>query len=614
MAMSILGEHLEACRAGWQMWRDDPIWRVADNRYGLDRSQPHGAKWQLSRAPWTRQILEDYQRRDVEELVLMAPSQGGKTAPMLIALAWTTSHQPAPTLWLTGDDNLSKTACEERVIPTLERCPDCEGLVPDDRFHKTIRKVRTKFCTIDIAGAQSATVLEQNPYARIFADECRQYPPGSLQKLEKRQRSYTEAKRALFSTPEKVGDEFDERYKAGTQNEWVWPCIGCGSELRLNWKELRYGNSNDNTGGNGDAGETRCEQSRAAIGAISIRCAACGRYHPDQPVVRRHIVETGHWEAQNPNPAPGVSSYHWNALLPPWIKWRSLVEEWKRANELMKYGNVEPLKVFVCETLGEPWEDRGDVETMERRQALLLERRRQYDVTGEWADEAAHPRQNHIQRFIGVDVQADVFYWRCRRFGRGGVSRGMTMGRCFSFEELEGVRVELNVPPLYVMIDSGFRTQEVYRACARYGWTAIKGDEKEYFTRSVDGKQTRNVWQPSQAVPHTESGAAMTRTIPLFIWSNPALKDMLELYMNGGAGDWQIEWEGSRFRGALLPLGEYRRHLLAEEKRKRVDNKTGDVELYWHKTGDDHWRDAELHCLVGAMASGVLSARPLEGN
>ena len=120
----ILPEHKDSLIAALPIRDRRPIWMLADNRYGCDRTRPTGEKWQLSRTPWWKQILDDFQRDDVREVVLMAGSQCSKTAGMLVALSWMVRHNPAPALWLTGNDDLARDASQERITPSLERCPD----------------------------------------------------------------------------------------------------------------------------------------------------------------------------------------------------------------------------------------------------------------------------------------------------------------------------------------------------------------------------------------------------------------------------------------------------------------------------------------------------------
>jgi hypothetical protein len=51
--------------------------------------------------------------------------------------------------------------------------------------------------------------------------------------------------------------------------------------------------------------------------------------------------------------------YKWNALLPHWIEWRSIGEEFDAAVDAMRIeGDIEPMFTFVAGTLGEPWDQR----------------------------------------------------------------------------------------------------------------------------------------------------------------------------------------------------------------------------------------------------------------
>lgn len=590
----ILQEHREALLASIPNRDSRPIWQVADGRFGMDRTRPAGEKWQLSRTPWWKQPLDDFRDDNVREIVIMAGSQCSKTAGMLMALAWSVKNNPAPILWITGNDDLAKDASQERVAPTLERCPDAAPLLLNNRLDKTTWKIRLKTCTVDIAGAQSSTALEQNPYRFVFGDEVRQWPTGSLQKVEKRQRSFGDAKRCFFSTPMIKGDEFHQRYLAGTKCEWVWPCMKCGAENKLEWKAVKYGSDireeNSIAGGGHAGGDGARNDVARDKTSPHIICEKCCEHHYDQPAVRRHICEAGRWQRANEHPQAGVVSYHWNALLPPWVRWADLVAEWKQANDHLKRGNPEPIKVFVCESLGEPWEERE----VEADVAQLQDRRGDYAGADAWDAELVRGDGTRA-RVIGADVQQDVIYWRCRMFGGDGASRGHGWGRVFTFAELDEVAKRLGVNPKYIGVDSGYRTQEVYRACMQYGWKATKGEDREQFIVDVPGEgRVRQAWTRSQADPHSGTGQAGRATVPLYLFSYPSMQDMLALHLSGRAGNWTYETDAGH---------EYIAQVCSEEK--RADPKTGKVEWVRVRRAN-HLRDTEVIILTIAIASGIL--------
>ena len=134
---------------------------------------------------------------------------------------------------------------------------------------------------------------------------------------------------------------------------------------------------------------------------IRFECE-CGEVYRDEPADRRHFVDNGKYISLNPNAPKNRRSYHWNALLPPWVKWRDLVEEFLIAKGATQHGDISPLKDFINESLGEPWEDRlGDFEDF----GQLKSRAGDYKLNEEWEEEEI--------RFLAADKQAKggMHYW-----------------------------------------------------------------------------------------------------------------------------------------------------------------------------------------------------------
>jgi hypothetical protein len=181
--------------------------------------------------------------------------------------------------------------------------------------------------------------------------------------------------------------------------------------------------------------------------------------------------------------------------------------------------------------------------------------------------------------------------------GSGGESRGHGWGKVFTFAELDEVAKRLGVNPKFVAVDSGYRTQEVYRACLQYGWKATKGEDREQFIVDVPGQgRVRQAWLRSQADPHAGTGQAGRAVVPLYLFSDPSLQDMLALHLAGKACGWTYETDAG---------SEYVAQVCSEEK--RADPKTGKVE--WHRIRRaNHLRDCEKNCLLVALASGILRA------
>jgi hypothetical protein len=542
-------------------------------------------------------------------LVIVGPSQGSKTAGMLMRLAWSIANRPGPKLWLTADDDLAKDASQERIQPTLDRCPDLEGLLLDNRLDKTNWKIRTKLCTLDVAGAKGDVVLQQNPYEEVYCDEARNYRPGLLQMVEKRQRSYEEPKTFVFTSAGKVNDELDVFYKQGTCFEWAFPCMGCGKEMLLNWKAVKYGEQRND--GNGKAG---LEGLSEGVEAVAVICQSCGHRHSDVPNVRRAILEKGHWTQTNLAPTQGVVSYHWNALLPPWIHWADLVAEWKRANAQKKLGNIEPLKVFVTETLAEPWEERVEqadyaalIERSNGTGYLCPEARRNVWLAGSMVDNkfvASESWKHEKRKLLMVDVQQEVKYFDIRAWGLGGISRLVGYGKVFTFEDIREIQQELKIKDGDVGVDEGYLPAEVRQACLRYGWKAMKGVEQEYFSHEFPdpnkpGQTTkiRRLWTMSRSDPYIGKQNSGRVTVPLVLFSVSGINEMLEYFMTG---------KGPLYEFPMDTQEDYFRQLAAV-KPMPDPKKPGRI-IFKQVARDDHFRDTSKESLVAAICLGLVGS------
>jgi phage terminase large subunit GpA-like protein len=266
------------------------------------------------------------------------------------------------------------------------------------------------------------------------------------------------------------------------------------------------------------------------------------------------------------------------------------VAEWKQATAMLKAGNPEPLKVFVCETLGEPWEERVEESTRDK----LAERR----VVGvhmgqEW--------EGARLVFGGADVQQDVIYWTVRAWQAGGHSRLVDAGKVWSFGELQEKVTPLLTHPKFLMIDSGYKTADVYRSCLQYGWKPTKGSEAPYYMVQRTEGMVRQIWRVELIDVAAATKGEVRGKIKLWEFSSGGAKDMLAGYMAGSFGQWELPED--------VPL-EYINQLLAEQKRERVNkDKLPTGQYYWHRMSrDNHWLDCECQILIGALDSGIVSA------
>jgi hypothetical protein len=178
-------------------------------------------------------------------------------------------------------------------------------------------------------------------------------------------------------------------------------------------------------------------------------------------------------------------------------------------------------------------------------------------------------------------------------------------GRVNSEEELEAKRLELSVPVQNAIIDSGYKAREVYRFCLKYGWKAFKGDDAEFFMHTVRKgnvtKTVRHIWKRNLVDPHYGTNLqGRTRPIPLFTWSNSAVKEEMAEQMTGKAGEWTLP----RRVEAL-----YLKQVTAQRRESKTDTK-GRVSYFWKQTRrDNHLGDCEEMIHVAAVITKVIRAK-----
>ena len=158
----------------------------------------------------------------------------------------------------------------------------------------------------------------------------------------------------------------------------------------------------------------------------------------DTPAERKAIARNGRFVRTNPHTPRHRVSFHWNALLPPWVSWRSIVEEFIAAKAALRAGDISPFKTFVNETLGESWEDQlGAIDDYD----FLDARKQDYEFGDPWPEER--------DRFMAADRQeagGEHYWYVIRAFGPFGQSRLVSYGPCATRDQLEELRKEHNVP------------------------------------------------------------------------------------------------------------------------------------------------------------------------
>ena len=573
-------------RRSWKPPDTRKTWEWSEQNVKLDPTSPYQGFWKSDISPWVKEVMDCFADNEVSDISVMCSAQSAKTQTMICLLMWALAEEPAPTMWVTSTAEEAAFLMKTRLIPTIKSCEPVAECLIEDRSAVSKMEVHLKGASLGVVGSSSPSRLQSKPIRWLFLDEVRNYPDGALEMVLKRTRAYWNARRCIVSTPDMYNDATHRAYINGDQRVWHFQCRKCKDWFPMNWDFMKW--TEDEVTRN-EKGYNFDELAKT----IRFECK-CGEVYTDKPLDRRHFVNSGKYISLNPNAPKNRKSYHWNALLPPWVKWRDLVEEFLIAKGSVYNGDIAPLKDFINESLGEPWEDRlGDFEDF----GQLRERAGDYALGDEWEDEEI--------RFLSADKQAKggMHYWYVvRAFAREGAkSRLIDYGRVETDLDLLEVAETNNVHADNCMVDSGYDTASVYKFCQRHGWKPMKGSGVQGFRHKnkKTGRLSTQLWTWTKAeVGIGTKDHRLQKAIRLFLWSNDGLKDMLAELMQGMIGEWTI---------AKDVCNEYTRQVTAE-KRQQITDVKGRTKYEWVPVRkDNHMFDCELMIQVASLANKLIS-------
>lgn len=571
-----------AARDAWRPIDRRPPWQWAEDNVVIDKTSPFPGKFRADTAPWTKDLMEVFADNRVSEISVMCSAQSSKTQTIMILLAWAIAEDAGPAMWVMAANDEAKTFCRTRLMPTLEQCPAIIPLLPTERGG--IRSTEIDFASMPLIvnGANSKSKLQSKPIRWLFLDEVRNYPTGALEMVLKRTRAFWNARRVIISTPAMQHDEVHQAFLGGDQRHYYVQCPKCNGRFDLQWAQIKW-DENDQTRPNGAWNFDKL------AGTIRLECPKCEHRIHDKPQDRRKLADSGVWIAHNADAPSNKISYTWNAMLPPWVKWRDLVEEFLQANKSLTWHDHEKLKSFINESLGQPWED----SMKDIRDWTWLEGcKAEYSLRSTWGEE--------FRRFLSVDVQKDHLVYVCRAWAKGGASRLVDYGRVWNWDELRQLIKDLGVDNDDVAIDTGYNASVVYQEIVKsnYRWKAFKGDGVHSYTH--DG--IRRCWTSSRADPAIgTSKQGKLKPVKLFLWANHITKDTLAQHMRGDAAAWQLPQDVN---------SQYMDEITAEVREERVDAK-GRISYEWVQVRrDNHALDCECMNLIAALITKIALTEP----
>lgn len=505
--------------------------------------------------PFWYEPMEMIQKREVREIFVIKSAQTGGTFSMIIVpLLWQICEHPAPTMLAGPTEQLTDAFVEERVKAAIQWC--CKPAAAKYRRaridHANIRFPEMIF---SVSHSGSSAGMKSRPIEFAYITELAEFKPNAIEKLRERVKTYPFSKLIAESTPEHEYDPAYVEWKETDQRYWMMRDPGTGKPFRFQFRKddktfyLSWDHAAKKTDNKWDL-----ERVRATAQYIT----------PDGTVItdkdKSTVIKTGTWVATRANAPAWKRGYHINAFLAPWVSFADIAAAFCDAD------NKRNHRTFITQWLAEPW-----VEEHVYVQETLVHQRQ-----GDYAKRNC-PEPGAVP-ILTVDVQK-MGFWYIIRGWKEGASWLIEWGSTMQLEEIEQIARVFRCAHVFINTYSE-RKVEVYDACQRYKWNAIRGASKDNMPRSYIISQIN----PYEGTALQRQGSELK--IACCTIDTNEFKHNLLLRVNGNGSPWYT------YKG-IEP--EYVRQMASEEY----------LNGEWIEKGANHLWDCEVYQVAGATIAGL---------
>lgn len=278
----------------------------------------------------------------IQEVVVLAGAQLGKTEAILNIIGYHIHHDPSPILVLQPTLDMAQAFSKDRVASgLLASTPSLRGKVKDPRArdsgNTTLHKVFPGGA-LTMVGANSPSGLASRPIRIVLCDEVDRYPASAgsegdpIQLARKRSATFWNRKIIMVSTPTNDGSSrIQDAYEKSDKRKYHVPCKHCHHEQVLSWSNVRWHEGDPDS--------------------AQYMCSSCAVLWSDSD--RRWSIRNGQWVATAP--FTGMAGFAISGLYSPWTPLSDGVKDFLSVKK-----NPEQLRVWTNTYLGEVWIDAGE--------------------------------------------------------------------------------------------------------------------------------------------------------------------------------------------------------------------------------------------------------------
>jgi len=590
-------------RNAWALPARATVSEWADANRVLDQmTSAEPGQWSTDRTPYLREIMDSFNDRGVEDIVIMKATQIGGTEVILNCLGYMVDQDPGPALVVYPTEPLARGVSEERIKPMVRRSPALRRHLTPRADDFAALRYRFDRMVVSLAWAGSPAAVASRPVRVVFLDEIDKYPKFAGREADpiklsiERTKTFYNRKHVKLSTPTTKEGYVWREYKECCGLRYYVPCPKCSRYQALTFGRVKWPEDER------DPNEIKrhglawyeCVKCSAKIeDADKPEMLRRGVWAPDGASIdtKGRIRSKAHRQDKAENPRRG---YWINAIYSPWVTFSMVAAEFLRSKE-----HPELLQNFVNSWLAEPWEEITEAKEPEKLKALAT-------------TTPAGVVPNGAQLITaGVDVQKDHFYLSLRAWGFHEESWlvlamrveewSQVIDYCFTRDYPKESGDEA-LPVRLSCIDAGYRTSEVYEIARRYPDVC----------RAVKGHA--NLRGPQFRVSMIDRNPSDGRPIPggLRLWNVDVsfFKDKIARLVEtepGEPGNWHLHED---------PSEEYLRQFCAERKVIDRNRKTGQAVEEWRLVAagaPNHYLDCEVYSVAAATMLQVSALKKAEG-
>ncbi|WP_201787701.1 phage terminase large subunit family protein [Rummeliibacillus stabekisii] len=215
-------------------------YRILDSK-----SSARPGPWRNHVTPYLKEIMDEFNSIETEEIIFIKPTQVGGTEALNNALGYVVMQDPSPVMIVYPTEPLAEHVSENRLQPMLKLQPELKKRFNELRTSKL--EIQCEDMFIALAGSNSPSGLSSRPVKYVLLDEVDKYPGASKKEADpiklakERTKTFPDRKIFLASTPTlRTGHIWKAKENADIEKHYFVPCPHCGDYIELKLQQIKW--------------------------------------------------------------------------------------------------------------------------------------------------------------------------------------------------------------------------------------------------------------------------------------------------------------------------------------------------------------------------------------